>query len=303
MLDRLTTRRRRRFFSGGWGPRPALERYLEVLGEPPPSQGISVSWSPPYAQDSLWQRDGTYKSPHQYLPTEARRGRLRLVWRHAVPERVCVLFAATNEHGYKSRFRVALRLIEAGIAVAIPENPFYGSRRVPGGGPHTVYESLVMGRASVEEGLALVSVLSDDFAVGVSGYSMGGSIASLVSATSPIPVATAAMGASHSPAPVFTEGALAHYVDWSALGGENARRELAMTLGQASTLRAPAPAHTAGAILALARQDLYVPPHSVIDLHRHWPGSELRWLRGGHASLHLRGRAQARLIRDAFSRL
>ena len=182
------------------------------------------------------------------------------------------------------------------------ENPFYGARRVADGGPHTVYDALLMGRAAVEEGIGLVDALSEDFVVGVSGYSMGGSVASVVSAGAGKRVATAAIGASHSPAPVFTEGVLAEYVDWRALGGRSARPELAATLGAASTLRLPPPTHAPAAILALARHDAYVPAHSVIDLHRHWAGSELRWEQGGHASMHFRARTQAKIIIESFSR-
>ena len=302
MLDLIAPRSQRRFFSGGWGPRPALDSYREILGTPPPRHDIPIRWGRAYFIGGLWNRDGTYLSPHPYLPDEARRGRLRLQWRQPLARRVCVLFAATNEHGYSGRSRIGRYLTKAGVAAAIIENPFYGARRVAGGRPHTVYDALVMGRAAVEEGIGLVQTLSQDFLVGVSGYSMGGSVASVVSAGSSRPVATAAIGASHSPAPVFTEGVLAQYVDWHALGGRSAWPDLATTLGAASTLRLPSPPHSGSAILALARHDAYVPAHSVIDLHRHWQGSELRWVTGGHASMHFRARAQAEIITEAFDR-
>ena len=34
-----------------------------------------------------------------------------------------------------------------------------------------------------------------------------------------------------------------------------------------------------------ARRDGYIPAEAVEALHDHWPGSELRWINAGHATM------------------
>ncbi len=80
------------------------------------------------------------------------------------------------------------------------------------------------------------------------------------------------------------------------------RDRLAEVLDWASVLRIAPPPHTATALLAAPSGDAYVPAHAVEALHQHWPGSELRWLPGGHVSVGLRGaRTQAAIIAEGFT--
>ncbi|KAG7672311.1 hypothetical protein Ndes2526B_g06694 [Nannochloris sp. 'desiccata'] len=48
--------------------------------------------------------------------------------------------------------------------------------------------------------------------------------------------------------------------------------------------RFPCPRRPDAAVLVAATEDAYVSPQSVLDLHRHLPGSEIRWIPGGHVS-------------------
>jgi pimeloyl-ACP methyl ester carboxylesterase len=48
--------------------------------------------------------------------------------------------------------------------------------------------------------------------------------------------------------------------------------------------RFPVPRRPDAAVLVAATEDAYVSPQSVVDLHRHLPGSEIRWIPGGHVS-------------------
>lgn len=48
--------------------------------------------------------------------------------------------------------------------------------------------------------------------------------------------------------------------------------------------RFPCPRRPDAAVLVAATEDAYVSPQSVVDLHRHLPGSEVRWIPGGHVS-------------------
>jgi len=53
-----------------------------------------------------------------------------------------------------------------------------------------------------------------------------------------------------------------------------------------------------------AREDGFVPSASTLRLLQHWRGAELRYLRGGHVSALVTGRAFiTRAILDAFSRV
>jgi hypothetical protein len=57
-------------------------------------------------------------------------------------------------------------------------------------------------------------------------------------------------------------------------------------------------------VIVGASQDAYVSPQSVMDLHAHLPGSEVRWVPGGHVSsfiLHQPAFRQA--VVDSLSRL
>jgi len=88
------------------------------------------------------------------------------------------------------------------------------------------------------------------------------------------------------------------------LGGIEQTDQIADTLGAASALNFPPPPHASYAVLAAPTADGYIPRHAFEALHAHWPGSELRWIKGGHASVLLwRKRELAQAIADSFERL
>ena len=64
------------------------------------------------------------------------------------------------------------------------------------------------------------------------------------------------------------------------------------------------PRCTKAAVLVGATQDAYVSPQSVLELAEHWPGSEVRWVKGGHVSAFLlQQNAFRQAISDSVSRL
>ena len=68
--------------------------------------------------------------------------------------------------------------------------------------------------------------------------------------------------------------------------------------------RLPPPALPAAAICVGARADAYVARASVAELAAHWPGSEVRWVPGGHVSAFLtQGDAFRGAIRDSVARV
>jgi len=68
--------------------------------------------------------------------------------------------------------------------------------------------------------------------------------------------------------------------------------------------RLPPPALPGAAVVVGATADAYVARASVAELAAHWPGSEVRWVRGGHVSAYLtQGEAFRAAIRDAVDRV
>jgi pimeloyl-ACP methyl ester carboxylesterase len=298
---------RLRIFQEGWGDQGLIDE-LVIPAHPDPPAAIEIDWLPPEVDDGLTVRDGVFASPGAFLPAHAATAHVRQVIPRRPTNRMCVLLAAWNDHGYDTRTKLAARLAERGIAAAMLENPFYGHRRPRPEADQpirTVGDFAVMGRSAVSEGRALLAHFAADYQVGVSGYSMGGNVSALVGALMEFPVAIAALAASHSPGPVYLDGVLVNGIDWEALGGrQTAEPRLRQVLTGASVLRIEPRPHTASAVIVGAKSDGYVPLQATLDLHEHWPGSELRLIRGGHATLiWFRKDVLVDAIVDSFDRL
>lgn len=98
--------------------------------------------------------------------------------------------------------------------------------------------------------------------------------------------------------------------DLSRSTGSTKNREAAVALlaevleTYTDVTRFPVPAKPEAAILVAAEQDAYVSPASVLELQDHLPGSEVRWVPGGHVSsflMHQNAFRQA--IKDSLERL
>lgn len=297
-----------RLFPGGWGDAAVLDSYREPVRSLSPSAAVELDWVPVANRDELLVWEASFPSPAPDLPQAARIAQLLMVSPVRNPDRIVLLMAAFNDHGYSTRFALARHLARLGIASVILENPLYGRRRVNEDKQttRTVLDLLVMGKAATLEGVSVLDALrrSTSARLGVSGYSMGGNIAALVGSVNPFPVALAPLAPPHSPGPVFAQGVLSRTVKWGSLGGVNRREDLGNVLGSASALHFPAPPHAAYAVLAAPRGDGYIPRQTIKDLNQHWPGSQLRWLPGGHASLWMFGKAKlAAAVEAAFMRL
>jgi hypothetical protein len=297
---------RLRFFTDGWGDMAAVGSVRLPTDIPRP---ITTEWISDITDAGLTTSVGVFDSPAQILPGHARHGAVTRVMPEAGADRVVVLMAAWNEHDSRARFGIARRLARHGIGSLVLENPYYGIRRPDDhdGQPiRTVADFFRMGIGAVMEGRGLLATIRDAGLIpGVAGYSMGGNISALVSSTMPFPIATAPLAASYSPSPVYLDGALRGGIAWDALGGRSsAEPELRQALLKASVLDRPAPDHARHAVLVSARSDGYVPASTTEMLHAHWPGSELRWISGGHATLlWFRKSAFATAIADSFDRV
>lgn len=297
-----------RLFPAGWGDQGVLDAFRAPVRSLNPTAQIQLDWVPSRKRKDLLTWETVFDSPAPDLPDAARVAHLLMVSPVLKPERIVLLMAAFNDHGFSTRFGLARHLARRGIATVMLENPLYGRRRVNAHKQttRTVLDLLVMGRAATIEGVSVLNALrhSWDAQLGVSGYSMGGNIAALVGSVAPFPIALAPLAPPHSPGPVFAQGVLSRTVNWGSLGGHNRREDLGEILGSASALHFLPPAHTAHAVLAAPQSDGYIPRQAIHDLNNHWPGSELRWLPGGHASLWMFGKAHlAAAVEASFRRI
>ncbi|KAG4996637.1 hypothetical protein JHK85_028076 [Glycine max] len=91
----------------------------------------------------------------------------------------------------------------------------------------------------------------------------------MVGSLHPRPVATFHFLSPHSAVVAFCEEILKHGTAWEALRGDLAAQKAEMTLEEER---------------AATEYDGYIPKHSVLELQKAWPGSEVRWVTGGHVS-------------------
>lgn len=231
-----------------------------------------------------------------WLPKPSRTAHVR--W--YVPPRVrgaYVHLASTGDEGWARRAPIVERALSHGLAAMVLENPYYGRRRShgqTGSDLATVSEQLAMNAATVEEARALLAWLARSFAreIGVTGFSMGGSVAALTATTWHEPLAVVAAATGHAAETVFCDGALSRFVDFDVVDRARLRRLLRRgDLGQL-----PAPPAGSRCALVAARDDGYVPAWSVQRLADDWSRRFVRvaveWAPGGHATLLFTGRAR-----------
>ena len=249
-------------------------------------------------------KDGSFLSPcsEKDLPEESKVAYIRLV----IPKNrkinntpVYIHFSGSGDTNFKRREKLfAMPLAKKGIASIILQSPFYGLRK-PKEQEHsnirTVYELMLLGLSTLDEGYSLVKwlVSEGNTNIGLTGLSRGGLIASIIASTLPLPVAVVPCITGHSGSPVFTEGIASKSCNWKTLEKELAqeyhkqlcpRKKMHDILSNTNLELFPKPQKTNAAIIVAAKNDSIVPPSSALRLHNTWPGSELRWIRGGHIS-------------------
>jgi pimeloyl-ACP methyl ester carboxylesterase len=286
----------RRVFRDGWGDHDVLAWYASIVRTPPEVSDLEPTVSGRAHADGLVITDYRFDSPAEHLPPASRVGFARLISPGGEPGRVCLLMSSWNDHGYATRTRLARMLADEGIASLILENPLYGDRRADPGDDRplaTVSDFAVMGRAAVVEGLALLTHLRRrEHRTGVGGFSMGGNIAAFIGVMAGFPTAIVPVAAPHSPGPAYLLGVMRGSVAFEALGSDDreTRDRLMAFLLQASVLDHEPPVHAAAAVIVAGTNDGFIPTSSVQAIHRHWPGSKLDWVHGGHATMLWRNR-------------
>lgn len=308
-----------RLYREGFGDRSALERVVAQIRDYDvgfAALPLRIHWGAPRAFGRGVRRAGWFRSPtlHISLPRESRVAYIEeIVPKRAPPTAMVVHLAASGEVGFVTRRAFARRLLRHGYGSILLENPFYGMRR-PAGQRHaalrTVAEQFAMNFATVEEGRALLAHLHrNGHRVAVTGYSQGGVMAAFCAALSRFPVAVSPRGAADSVADLFTRDNFSQIIRWDRLardvGGElEARRLFREALEVVTVSRFPAPVRPDAAVLLSGRHDRFVAPEQALALHRHWPGSALRWLDAGHVTgIVLNAPAHLRAVRESIERL
>lgn len=322
-MDALSARwwvaRQPRFFEEGWGSEPLLEKLLRAPHGFAFPELREVALRPPVREGRLLVQEGRFPSPAAEgpLPASCHEARFQLLLPEQAGPRppVCLFLPSSGDEGFGRRRVLAEGLARHGVGSLLLEIPYYGSRRPPGQqgvAVRTVVDLLLLFRASAVEATALLGWLlaRGHPKVGVSGYSMGGSLAAYAAALFPLPAAVVPITTAHSAAPVYTEGVLSALPDWETLGRtsggpEAARQRLAEVLNKAASIDALPPlSNPQRAILVAARADGFVPSSSTLRLLQHWRGAELRYMPGGHLSAFLTGQGtMLRALLDAFDRV
>ncbi|XP_042480294.1 protein ABHD18 [Macadamia integrifolia] len=314
------------FFSGGWGGNK-LDLLESMIKELLPNLA-ATNWPPNLVQptwQTVWEtktaclKEGVFRTPCDEqlisaLPPESYTVRVaflapKLVQPHKM---ACVVhLAGTGDHSFERRLRLGAPLLKENIATMVLESPFYGRRRPllqRGAKLLCVSDLLLLGRATIEEARSLLYWLDVEAGfgkTGVCGLSMGGVHAAMVGSLHPTPVATFPFLSPHSAAVAFCEGILKHATAWEVLKEdvtaaqratmtlEEVRERMRDVLSLTDVTRFPIPKKPQAVIFVAATDDGYIPKHSVLELQKAWPGSEVRWVTGGHVSSFL-------LHNDAF---
>ncbi|XP_044502509.1 protein ABHD18-like [Mangifera indica] len=207
----------------------------------------------------------------------------------------------TGDHAFERRLRLGAPLLKENITTMVLESPFYGKRRPmlqQGAELLCFSDLLLLGRATIEETRSLLHWLDSEAGfskMGISGLSMGGRHAAMVGSLHPTPVATLPFLSPHSAVVAFCEGILKHGTAWEALREDLAAQKAEITLEEVRermrnvlslTDVTPflVPKNPNAVIFVAATDDGYLPKHSVLELQKAWPGSDVRWVTRGHVS-------------------
>jgi pimeloyl-ACP methyl ester carboxylesterase len=305
-------------FRDGWGPEwPSYALTPRFSGE---LDGLQMGEPRLEAGGAVRVRLCSFDSPaHSFMPEPSKRCHFELVEpargdaaATSGPRLAVVFLAATGDEHFDWRRRTFAEplALQRGVTSVIVQIPLYGARRrVDHGGRgdfRDVYDFFLMGLGTVEEARALLYWLRREGyeRLAITGISMGGCIAAWVALFCPdLPLGVASCIGSHSPEPVYLDGAFARCVAWNRVGDRERLRLLLRErvadpfceLGRAwladaqraSGTDAPAPL---AYVQVSAMHDHFIGLDSTLRLFKSVSSAErcvaahLEWLPGGHVS-------------------
>eukprot|EP01134_Creolimax_fragrantissima_P004862 CFRG4862T1 len=315
------------FFKKGWGDLDIVDfqrdhaQIEESLARYPK---LEISWKLKYSgnyEGTIYDVfEGSVDSPvigraREWLPEEARSMKMRLIRpRHISQPDLTLHLAGTGDHGFNRRHLIALPLVSHGIASLILESPYYGTRKpLKQVRSKLLYvcDLLVLGYTTIVESLHLLR-WGEQNGYGrlcVSGFSMGGVHAAMVSCVSSKPVACSPHLAPHSAAQPFCHGPLwkgtelyrnpscfsapvrftsphGRLDEVKATGNvaEVTRKRLECAFSITDVTGFPEPIRPDAAVFVAGLHDRYVPLDSATRLQSHFDGSLIYTVNGGHVS-------------------
>lgn len=318
-IDIISTRftNQFKFFKRGFGDKDFLKLIPDVL-KTIEIKPVEIRWVKERNFKRFLWKQGEFESPFErYLPPESKNARIQMLLppNHNEDTPICIHFAMTGDQGFTMRlFALALPLLRDGIGSIVLEIPYYGKRK-PKGQFHifirTVSDFFKMCGGTIAEGLSLLEwVKLQGFKYrGITGISMGGNITCFVGSLYGEELAVVPCLPPHSPEPVFVNGMLKDSIHWKNLAKEEgdieaAKKRLTNLMEISGLLNFPKPKSKDLAIIVAGEADAIVAPDTVLQLHSHWEGSELRWVKGGHVrSIFGKTGVFRKAIRDSFVKL
>jgi len=312
----------KKLFADGWGDPDVLADLIERTAQFDEPRSIRIRWKGGRRRlDGLHLFEGAFETPDPSLPlppASQLAGFQLLLPEDAFDGElppVCIHLAGSGDSTYAGRRLLAAPLAEEhGIGALILMNPYYGERAPAdqfGTQLSTVVDQLAMNVAVIEEARSLVRWLREDGYrhVGLTGYSMGGYSAALAAQRLPGPIATIPCAASDSASAPVVRSPLRRVYDWAMLdsqlpGDDSAASLMSELLDEFAVHRQGRLSHPECAVVVGMIRDAFIPPSQVLAIHRHWCGSELRWIDAGHTTgWALRGAELRAAIAAAFDRL
>ncbi|MFW5968221.1 MAG: alpha/beta hydrolase family protein [Persicimonas sp.] len=310
-----------KMFYEGWGDSELLEELVDRGRNLGPIADIEVRWlKQKQARGGGHLFEGWFTTPASYLPlpAEARAAYFQMM----LPENpfeepkasVCVHLAGTGDATYIGRRLLARPLLEKNIGAIILQSPYYGPRRPEwqsGTRLRNMTDMLMLNIAAIEEARSLVKwARREGFArMGVSGFSMGGTMAAFAAQSIPFAVAAIPCATGDTSVDPLVESPLRNICDWDVLaeeagGPDEANMLMHQTLSSLALSEHGNPVLPEAAIIVGCRDDEFISTEDVLALHRHWQGAELRWIDAGHTTGWLMHGDEIRsAIADAFERL
>ena len=305
------------FFSQGWGDLSEVQNFTN------PSYFLNINPKIRLHIEKTTQHldhqtiEAYFRSPmkHDFFPKESKIAHVKFVLPLGATKEtpVCLHLASTGDQGYKRRYNwMAKPLIKMGIGSVILENPYYGIRKPKhqvGVFLDSVTDLILMGSAAVIEAKSILLWLKEQKYknIGITGISMGGSLSAIAGSLVDFPVAISSCLPSHSPSAVFTEGEMRKVCAWDKLSenqSEDPMNYFSNLVQFCDISKLPRPQNPKSAILLAAKSDAFIPTNSVYQISKSWPGSELRWVKGGHVTSVMFRRGEFhQAIKDSFLRL
>ncbi|XP_033742069.1 protein ABHD18-like [Pecten maximus] len=176
--------------------------------------------------------EGHFTSPFErhlpgVMPEKVRTAKFKLIlptnWQTENYKPVCLQLAGTGDHGFKNREeKMAMPLLQKGIASLLLENPYYGSRK-----PKTqtrsfllhVNDLFVMGAGLTLESLVLLRWCESRGygPLGITGISLGGHMACLAATNWHKPLVLVPCLSWTTASSVYTRGVLRNGINWKVL--------------------------------------------------------------------------------------